>query len=170
MNNSLPTMQQAAEEAEFQLCAAKDVLEWQHALIKAMHLDHLHDSGKGIGTLFEVAKYFSDTGFGGVYSAIDQFKELGESAPQNANMSNRGAPSESGPDQTLAERMLLARNSADLTQADLAKACRISQANISEIERGEVGRTSYLPEIARACGVSTDWLAFGNECTSESAQ
>lgn len=88
MNNSLPTMQQAAEEAEFQLCAAKDVLEWQHALIKAIHLDHLHDGGKGIGTLFEVAKYFSDTGFGGVYSAIDQFKELGESAPQNTQSEN----------------------------------------------------------------------------------
>lgn len=78
MNEPLPTMQQAAQEAEFQLCAAKDVLEWQQALIKAIHLDHLHCDGKGIATLFEVAKYFSDTGFGGVYSAIDQFKELGE--------------------------------------------------------------------------------------------
>lgn len=78
MNEPVPTMQQAAQEAEFQLCAAKDVLEWQHALIRAIHLDHLHGGGKGITTLFEVAKYFSDTGFGGVYSAIDQFKELGE--------------------------------------------------------------------------------------------
>lgn len=90
MNEPLPTMQQAAQEAEFQLCAAKDVLEWQHALIKAIHLDHLHRDGKGIATLFEVAKYFSDTGFGGVYSAIDQFKELGETegAPQNAQSEN----------------------------------------------------------------------------------
>ena len=88
MNGPLPTMQEASQEAEFQLCAAKDVLEWQHALIKAMHLDHLHDGGKGIGDLFQVAKYFSDTGFGGVYSAIDQFKELGESAPQNAQYEN----------------------------------------------------------------------------------
>ena len=82
MNEPLPTMQEASQEAEFQLCAAKDVLEWQHALIKAIHLDHLHEGGQGIGTLFEVAKYFSDTGFGGVYSAIDQFKTLGDSAPQ----------------------------------------------------------------------------------------
>ena len=82
MNSQLPTMQEAAQEAEFQLMAAKDILEWQHALIKAMRLDHLHDSGQGISALFEVAKYFNDTGFGGVYSAIDQFKELGESAPQ----------------------------------------------------------------------------------------
>ena len=45
MNELLPTMQQAAQEAEFQLLAAKDVLEWQHALIKAIHLDHLNDGG-----------------------------------------------------------------------------------------------------------------------------
>lgn len=88
MNNPLPTMQEAAQEAEFQLMAAKDVLEWQHALIKAINLDHLHDGGKGIGTLFEVAKCFSDTGFGGVYSAIEQFKVLGESAPQNMQPEN----------------------------------------------------------------------------------
>ncbi|UNM19257.1 hypothetical protein K0P33_27760 [Pseudomonas sp. ArH3a] len=88
MTNPLPTMQQAAQEAEFQLTAARDVLEWQHALIKAIHLDHLHDGGKGIATLFEVAKYFSDTGFGGVYSAIDEFKSLGESAPQNEQRGN----------------------------------------------------------------------------------
>ena len=88
MNEPVPTMQEASQEAEFQLCAAKDVLEWQHALIKAMHLDHLHDGGKGIGDLFQVAKYFSDTGFGGVYSAIDEFRVLGESAPQNAQSEN----------------------------------------------------------------------------------
>ncbi|NWC01621.1 hypothetical protein [Pseudomonas sp. G1002] len=97
MNEQIPTMQEAAQEAEFQLCAAKDVLEWQHALIKAIHLDHLHDGGKGIGALFEVAKYFNDTGFGGVYSAIDQFKELGESAPQNTQPEN--VARESGGDQ-----------------------------------------------------------------------
>ena len=83
-----PTARDVAQEAEFQLMAAKDILEWQHALIKAMHLDHLHDSGKGVGALFEVAKYFNDTGFGGVYSAIDQFKVLGESAPQNSQSEN----------------------------------------------------------------------------------
>lgn len=85
MNEPLPTMQEAAQEAEFQLMAAKDLLEWQHALINAIHLDHLHCGGQGIGTLFQLAKYFSDTGFGGVYSAIDQFKDLGESAPHNTN-------------------------------------------------------------------------------------
>lgn len=97
MNNPLPTMQEAAQEAEFQLMAAKDVLEWQRALIKAIHLDHLHDGGKGICALFEVAKYFNDTGFGGVYSAIDQFKGLGESAPQNTQPENVARQSEAKP-------------------------------------------------------------------------
>lgn len=85
MNSPLPTMQEAAQEAEFQLLAAKDLLEWQCALSSAIHLDHLHNGGKSAGTLAELAKYFSDTGFGGVYSAIDQFKQLGDSksAPQD---------------------------------------------------------------------------------------
>ncbi|MBI6948766.1 hypothetical protein [Pseudomonas koreensis] len=78
MKTPLPTMQEAAQEAEFQLLAAKDLLEWQCALSSAIHLDHLHNGGKSAGALAELAKYFNDTGFGGVYSAIDQFKELGE--------------------------------------------------------------------------------------------
>lgn len=142
MNNSLPTMQQAAEEAEFQLCAAKDVLEWQHALIKAIHLDHLHDGGKGIGTLFEVAKYFSDTGFGGVYSAIDQFKELGESAPQNAKMSNRGAQ-EIGAGVSLAEfangRQSDAAEQLGITQQALNTALKLNrQIQVLEMPDGSV--------------------------------
>lgn len=90
MNSPLPTMQEAAQEAEFQLLAAKDLLEWQCALTSAIHLDHVHNSGKSAGALAELAKYFSDTGFGGVYSAIDQFKQLGESepAPQNPQYEN----------------------------------------------------------------------------------
>ena len=164
MNNPLPTMQEVAQEAEFQLMAAKDVLEWQHALIKAVHLDHLHDGGKGIGTLFEVAKYFSDTGFGGVYSAIDQFKELGEKepAPQNAQSENVARIPE-GPDATLADRLLLARESTPLSQADLARLIGAQQTSISQIESGKTRRTSYLVEIARACKVDINWLAFGSE-------
>lgn len=95
--NQAPTVQDVAHEAEFQLLIAKDTLEWQFALINAVHLDHLHGDGKSAGTLVELAKYFSDTGFGGVYSAIDQFKVLGESAPQNTQPEN--AVRESGGDQ-----------------------------------------------------------------------
>lgn len=164
MNGPLPTLQQAAQEAEFQLCAAKDVLEWQHAIIKAIYFDHLHDDGKGIGTLYEVAKYFSDTGFGGVYSAVDQFKELGEteSAPQNAQSENV-ARIPAGVEVSLADRVLLARESAGLSQADLAKAAGTRQTSISQIESGKTKRTSYLAEIARACRADIHWLAFGSE-------
>ena len=142
MNGPLPTMQVASQEAEFQLCAAKDVLEWQHALIKAMHLDHLHDSGKGIGALFEVAKYFSDTGFGGVYSAIDQFKVLGESAPQNAEMPNRGAHG-IGTGVPLAEfskgRQMDAAGQLGITQQALNTAIKLKrQIQVLEMPDGSV--------------------------------
>ncbi|WP_262375321.1 Cro/CI family transcriptional regulator [Pseudomonas veronii] len=142
MNGPLPTMQEAAQEAEFQLMAAKDVLEWQHALIKALHLDHLHDDGKGIGALFEVAKYFSDTGFGGVYSAIDQFKELGESAPQNAEMSNRGAHG-IGTSVSLAEfaerRQIAAADQLGITQQALNTALKLKrQIQVLEMPDGSV--------------------------------
>ena len=124
MNEPLPTMQEASQEAEFQLCAAKDVLEWQHALIKAMHLDHLHDGGKGIGDLFQVAKYFNDTGFGGVYSAIDQFKVLGESAPQNTQPENVARIS-------LAEfakgRQHIAERELGVQQGAISKALRVGR-------------------------------------------
>ena len=162
MNEPLPTMQEASQEAEFQLCAAKDVLEWQHALIKAIHLDHLHEGGKGIGDLFQLAKYFNDTGFGGVYSAIDQFRVLGESAPQNAQPENV-ARIPVGLEASLADRVLLARESAGLSQADLAKLVGTRQTSISQIESGKTKRTSYLAEIARACLVDIHWLAFGLE-------
>lgn len=163
MNSSFPTMQEAAQEAEFQLLAAKDLLEWQCALSSAIHLDHLHNGGKSAGALAELAKYFSDTGFGGVYSAIDQFKQLGETeaAPQNLQHENVARIPE-GPDTTLAERLLLARESTPLSQADLARLIGAQQASISQIESGKTKRTSYLAEIARACKVDINWLAFGS--------
>lgn len=142
MNGPLPTMQEASQEAEFQLCAAKDVLEWQHALIKAMHLNHLHDGGKGIGDLFQVAKYFNDTGFGGVYSAIDQFKVLGESAPQNAEMPNRGAHG-IGTGVPLAEfskgRQMEAADRLGITQQALNTAIKLKrQIQVLEMQDGSV--------------------------------
>lgn len=164
MNSQLPTMQEAAQEAEFQLLAAKDLLEWQYALTSAIHLDHLHGDGKSAGALAELAKYFSDTGFGGVYSAIEQFKQLGgsEPAPQNPQYGNVARIPE-GSDTTLAERLLLARESLSLSQDELAKLAGIEQTSISQIESGRTKRTSYIAEIARACRVDINWLAFGSE-------
>lgn len=149
MSESLPTMQEAAQEAEFQLLAAKDVLEWQHALIEAIYLNHLHDGGKGVGTLFEVAKYFSDTGFGGVYSAIDQFKELGESAPQNAEMSNRGAHG-IGVSVSLAEfakgQQVAAADRLGITQQALATALKLKRLiQVLELPDGSVSAVETKP-------------------------
>lgn len=163
MNSPLPTMQEAAQEAEFQLLAAKDLLEWQCALSGAIHLDHLHNGGKSAGALAELAKYFSDTGFGGVYSAIDQFKQLGDSKPERQPVRPENAARiPAGRDTDLADRLLLARESASLSQAELAKLVGTRQTSISQIEIGKTKRTSYLAEIARACKVDINWLAFGS--------
>lgn len=155
MNQPLPTMQEAAQEAEFQLTAAKDVLEWQQALIKAIYLDHLHDGGKGIGALFEVAKYFSDTGFCGVYSAIDQFKELGDAEP--------------------APRFDTCKNVAGTPLAEFAKgrqriAARelgIQQAAISKAIR--VGREIYVTRHADNSVTATEIRPFPSPVTGEGA-
>lgn len=65
------------------------------------------------------------------------------------------------------QRMAIARERAGLTQKELAeKVYRLSgrkldQAVISNLERGKAGSSKRLPDIARACGVSTDWLTMG---------
>ncbi|AOE63768.1 hypothetical protein QZH45_04755 [Pseudomonas corrugata] len=89
MNKPLPTMPELAQEAEFQLLAAKDQLEWLSALASAIQLDHLHGDGRSASALAELAKYLSDTGFAGVYSAIEQFKQLGEEKPATQNTNNK---------------------------------------------------------------------------------
>ncbi|RDL24145.1 Cro/CI family transcriptional regulator [Pseudomonas jessenii] len=138
MNSQLPTMQEAAQEAEFQLLAAKDLLEWQYAPTSAIHLDHLHGDGKSAGALAELAKYFSDTGFGGVYSAIDQFKQLGESeaAPQNQQPENVAriplANFSSGQHAAVAKRL-------GMTQGSLSKAIREGRVIfVTETAAGEL--------------------------------
>ncbi|WP_234407628.1 helix-turn-helix domain-containing protein [Pseudomonas bohemica] len=160
MNKPLPTMQELAAEAEFQLMTATDQLNWLTALVCAIHLDHTHGRGKYAAHLAQVAAFLSDTGFSGVHSAISEFKELSESAPQNAQVAIRGA---AGDGKTLGQRILAAREQAGLTQPELAKLVGIEQASISQLELGRTKRTSYLAEIARACSVGTDWLAFGSE-------
>lgn len=65
------------------------------------------------------------------------------------------------------QRMAIAREHAGLTQKELAdKVYRLSgrkldQAVISNLERGKAGSSKRLPDIARACGVRTDWLTLG---------
>lgn len=163
MTHAIPTIADVAAEAEFQLLAAKDHLVWLTALAGAIQLSHKYESGRNAEALAGLAKFLDDTGFTGVDSAIDMFKKISDdhSAPQKATSRNRGASSIGGSARTLAERLVLAREAASLSQVDLAKRVGIEQGTISQIERGISKRTSYLPEIARACGVSIEWLAFG---------
>lgn len=152
-----------AEDAEFQVMATIDICNWVAAIARAIARDVETGHGADVPVLTDLAKYFDDSGATSLESAFERFRKIAAlcPAPQNAQSENVALDCEGRP--PLAERIKLVRENAGLTQADLAKVCGISQANISELERGEVGRTSYLPEIARACGISIDWLAFGNE-------
>lgn len=58
-------------------------------------------------------------------------------------------------------RLRSARTSARLTQADLAELTNIPQQTISKIERGDQESSSYVVQLALACGVSPQWLALG---------
>lgn len=57
-------------------------------------------------------------------------------------------------------RLLLARKHAGLTQTALAKAVSMSQGAYAEAEKVGQG-SAYTAQIARACGVSAEWLATG---------
>ena len=61
----------------------------------------------------------------------------------------------------LSARLKAARQHANLRQKELADRVGVNQAVISNIERGIAGSSKRLPEIARACGVSLDWLTLG---------
>lgn len=160
MNAPIPTMPQLAQEAEFQLLAAKDQLEWITALAGAIHLDYEHDGGRHARSLAALAKFLEDTGFAGIDSAIDEMGKLGKSAPQNDEPLNRGAH---GVGETLGQRVIWAREKAGLSQQDLAAVIKVKQGTISYLESGKTKRSGCIPDIARACKVDIGWLAFGSE-------
>lgn len=88
MNASIPTMPELAAEAEFQLQAATDQLNWLTALTSAIQLDHTHGRGKAAKYLAELAAFLSDTGFSGIETAIGQFKGLHESVPKKLDQTS----------------------------------------------------------------------------------
>lgn len=61
---------------------------------------------------------------------------------------------------TLGERLKLAREYAGLTQDGLVDKSGVHQATISKIERGDAERSSFVVELAVACGVQPEWLAM----------
>lgn len=62
---------------------------------------------------------------------------------------------------TVGERLCFARERAGLTQSELAKRAGVSQGTIGNIESGTRNRPRNLLKIARALGVSPDWLESG---------
>ena len=60
----------------------------------------------------------------------------------------------------LSERVKVARSHAGLKQPELAKLAGVTQAVISNLERGVAGSSKKLPKIARVCGVRVDWLTM----------
>ncbi|SEJ50207.1 hypothetical protein [Pseudomonas sp. NFR16] len=96
MNSSIPTLKELADEAEFQMLAARDQLEWFAAIARAISRDVEHNAGRDVVVLAQLANYLGDTGAPGTDSAIDLFGQIArnESAPRKASASNRGAASE----------------------------------------------------------------------------
>lgn len=65
--------------------------------------------------------------------------------------------------QTLAKRLKEARARAGLSQAKLAKLAGVSQSTIANIESGTRFEPQKAVQIARALGVSAEWLVEGRE-------
>lgn len=64
---------------------------------------------------------------------------------------------------TLANRIKKAREAAKLTKSDLARACGVSPASVTQWENGETKTLegSNLVKIATATGVEANWIATG---------
>jgi phage repressor protein C with HTH and peptisase S24 domain len=67
--------------------------------------------------------------------------------------------------QTLGERLLMARKEKKMTQQDLARKAGLTQATISDIERGRNQTTVEAPSLAKALGISVDYLLTGKNYT-----
>lgn len=61
----------------------------------------------------------------------------------------------------LGQRLRRAREHAQLTQVQLEGRSGVSQKTISKIERGDQDASTQVAQLARACGVDTEWLATG---------
>lgn len=62
---------------------------------------------------------------------------------------------------TIAERLRIAREHAELTQHDLERLTGVKQATISKIELGKSESTTFAVQLAVACGVRAEWLVLG---------
>ncbi len=67
----------------------------------------------------------------------------------------------------LSDRVLISRKAKKLSQAELARKAGLSQATISDIERGRNQSTTEVKTLAKALGVTTDYLLTGKESEYE---
>lgn len=72
--------------------------------------------------------------------------------------------------ETLGTRLKKARADAGLTQEELARAAGVTQKTISKIERGDQVATAAIVPLARALGVTPEWLAEGAQSKPSPAQ
>lgn len=70
---------------------------------------------------------------------------------------------------TLAIRLKQAREKKKLSQEALASRVGIKQQAVQRIEVGKVKSTGYVVQLARALGVTPDWLALGEEPLASNA-
>lgn len=67
----------------------------------------------------------------------------------------------------LGSRIKFQREKKGLTQTGLAKLSKVSQGTISQLENGTSLETKKLPEIAKALGVTTEYLTDGKEMVKD---
>lgn len=158
---SLTAATDIAGEAIFSLGAARKNFAEFEALFRA--IGSAAEEHSDLAKLARLGE-FSAMDHGNGYDCLREEYELRleKCTPQSTQPENV-ARIPVGLEASLADRVLLARESAGLSQADLAKLVGTRQTSISQIESGKTKRTSYLAEIARACLVDIHWLAFGLE-------
>ncbi|MFG0919467.1 MULTISPECIES: helix-turn-helix domain-containing protein [Pseudomonas] len=166
---SLNQMETVAQDATFQVQCAMCQIDWLRSVLHVLE-DRLKTAGDQHGSnLANLAIYNADdwhNALDGERENLEKRIDSAAAAPQKTIAAERGAPLVDGPSSAIGERLVLARTGAGLTQAKLAKMVGMEQASISMLETGETQRTTYLAELARACGVSADWLAFGPEVSA----
>lgn len=163
---SMDELETIAHDATFQIQCAMTHIDWLRAVLRVTE-DRLKLAGDKHGaTVVNLAIYHADICHNDLdceRESLEKRIDSAAAAPQKHPLPERGAPPVDGPCSTVGERLALARAWAGLTQTKLAKKIGIEQTSISQLERGESQRSTYVAELARACGVSTDWLAFGSE-------